>query len=110
EMRRVLQNLVANAVRHGGGKAPEVRIRSVPRADTVELCVSDDGVGVPEADLRRVFGMFERVAGQPSPGTGLGLAVCRRLVERSGGRIWMERNRGPGVTVHVVLPAVSVSA
>jgi signal transduction histidine kinase len=105
ELRRVLQNLVANAVRHGGTSAPEVRVHSARRGTEVEICVSDNGVGVPEADLQRVFGMFERVAGQPSPGTGLGLAVCRRLVERAGGRIWMERNQGPGVTVHVVLPA-----
>ena len=49
--------------------------------------------------------MFERVAENPYPGTGLGLSVCRKLVERGGGRIWMERNRGPGVTVRFTLPA-----
>jgi signal transduction histidine kinase len=50
--------------------------------------------------------MFERVEGQPYPGTGLGLAVCRRLVERAGGHIWMERNRSGGVSVTFTLPAV----
>jgi signal transduction histidine kinase len=60
---------------------------------------------VPEPDLERVFGRFERVAGEPYPGTGLGLAVCRRLVERAGGRITMRRNDPePGVTVRFTLP------
>ena len=60
-----------------------------------------------ESDLRRVFGMFERIEGQPYPGTGLGLAVCRRLVERAGGRIWMDRNRTGGVNVTFTLPAIA---
>jgi signal transduction histidine kinase len=104
EVRRVLQNLVANAVKYRGAAPPEVRIAASRREDVVELCVRDNGIGVAEADLRRVFGMFERVDGMPYPGSGLGLAVCRRLVERAGGRIWMERNAGPGVTVHLTLP------
>ena len=104
DVRRVLQNLLANAVKYRGADPPEVRVASTRRDDVVEVCVSDNGIGVTEADLRRVFGMFERVDGMPYPGSGLGLAVCRRLVERAGGRIWMERNTGPGVTVHVTLP------
>ena len=103
ELRRVFQNLLANAIRHRGGDAPVIQIRSEPHGDELELCFSDNGAGVPDGDLRRVFGMFERVAGQPSPGTGIGLAICRRIVERAGGRIWMERNHGAGVTVRVVL-------
>jgi signal transduction histidine kinase len=106
ELRRVLQNVLTNAVRYGGDGTPVVRIHSEQRPGEVEVCVADNGVGVAEADLERVFGMFERVAGQPYPGTGLGLAVCRRLVERGGGHIWMEPNRGAGVSVHIVLPAV----
>jgi signal transduction histidine kinase len=105
-MRQVLQNLIANAVRYAGADPAVVRISTEQHPDHVELCVADNGSGVPEGDLDRVFGMFERVADQPYPGTGLGLALCRRLVERVGGRIWMERNRGPGVTVTVALPVV----
>jgi signal transduction histidine kinase len=103
DVRRVFQNLVGNAVKYGG---TTVRISAERSSGWVAICVSDNGIGVPEGDLRRVFGMFERVDGQPYPGTGLGLAVCRRLVERGGGHIWMERNRAGGVTVKFTLPAV----
>ncbi|HEX7167506.1 MAG TPA: HAMP domain-containing sensor histidine kinase, partial [Acidimicrobiales bacterium] len=69
-----------------------------------EIVVCDNGPGVPEEQLARVFGLFERIEGSPYPGTGVGLAICRRVVEHRGGRIWMERNDGPGVSVHVRLP------
>jgi two-component system sensor histidine kinase/response regulator len=105
-VRRVFQNLLANSIRYRSPDRPVIGVTSSLAGDEVEVCVTDNGVGVPEVDLRRVFGMFERVAGQPYPGTGLGLAVCRRLVERWGGRIWMDRNPGAGVTVHFTLPSV----
>ena len=103
ELRRVFQNLVGNAVKYG---STAVRVTAERTPGWVAVCVSDNGIGVPEGDLRRVFGMFERVEGLPYPGTGLGLAVCRRLVERAGGHIWMERNRAGGVSVTFTLPAV----
>jgi signal transduction histidine kinase len=104
ELRRVFQNLVGNAVKYGG---TSVRVSAERSPGFVAVKVADNGIGVPEGDLRRVFGMFERVEGQPYPGTGLGLAVCRRLVERAGGHIWMERNRAGGVSVTFTLPAGS---
>jgi signal transduction histidine kinase len=106
ELRRVLQNLVANSLKYRGDDPPVIRLSATRTPGWVSVCIADDGIGVPETDLRRVFGMFERVEGQPYPGTGLGLAVCRRLVERAGGQIWMERNRGRGVSVTFTLPAV----
>lgn len=107
EVRRIFQNLIGNAVKYRGEEPLHVRLHAEHTPGWVQVCVRDNGVGVAETDLRRVFGMFERVDGQPSPGTGLGLAVCRRLVERAGGHIWMERNRDSGVTVAFTLPAVS---
>lgn len=107
EVRLVLQNLLGNALRHGRAEGPPEIAVGVERSQGwVRVSVADNGPGVPESDLRRVFGMFERVEGQPAPGSGLGLALCRRLVERAGGHIWMERNRGAGVTVSFTLPAV----
>jgi signal transduction histidine kinase len=105
ELRRVLQNVVGNALKYRGEAPPVVTVSASRAGGWVTLHVADDGIGVGEDDLARVFGMFERVEGQPYPGTGLGLAVSRRLVERTGGRIWMERNDGAGVTVHLTLPA-----
>ena len=103
---RVLQNLLANALKYRGEDPPNIVVDAQRRDGFLEVSVCDNGRGVPEADLDRVFGRFERVAGEPYPGTGLGLAVCRRLVERAGGKIWMANNTpGPGVTVHFTLPA-----
>jgi signal transduction histidine kinase len=107
ELRRVFQNLLANALKYRGDSPPTVRVSAERTPGSVAVSVSDNGIGVPDDDLQRVFGMFERVEGQPYPGTGLGLAVCRRLIERAGGKIWMEGNRQRGVTVTFTLPAVA---
>src|SRR4051794_1825117 len=103
---QILQNVIGNAIKYRADDAPVVVVSSEAVDEMVQVAVTDNGRGVPEEHLDRVFGMFERVEGGPYPGTGLGLAVCRRLVERSGGRIWMERNAGPGVTVRFTLPTV----
>jgi signal transduction histidine kinase len=103
---RVLQNLVANAIKYRSERVPDITIDAETNDGTVEISVRDNGRGVAEDDLQRVFGRFERLGGEPYPGTGLGLAVCRRIVERAGGRIWMERNDpDDGVTVSFTLPA-----
>ncbi|HYD10098.1 MAG TPA: ATP-binding protein [Acidimicrobiales bacterium] len=107
DVERILQNLIGNALKHRGDGPPHIALDARRTDDdAIEVSVCDDGRGVDEADLERVFGRFERVGGEPYPGTGLGLAVCRRLVDRAGGRIWMERNApADGVTVRFTLPA-----
>src|SRR6185436_8547130 len=99
EVTQILQNLVGNAVKYRADASPVIDVDAVATGADVIVAVTDNGRGVPEDQLERVFGMFERLEGDPFPGTGLGLAVCRKLVERLGGRIWMERNEGSGVTV-----------
>jgi two-component system, sensor histidine kinase and response regulator len=105
EVVQVLQNVIGNGLRHRGEDAPVVRIGAKAAEGVVEIEVEDNGPGVPEGDLDRIFGLFERVEGSPHPGTGLGLSICRRVVERRGGRIWMSLNKGAGATVHIALPA-----
>jgi two-component system sensor histidine kinase/response regulator len=106
DITQVFQNLIGNALKYRGEEPPRVDVSAVHAPDMVTVAVRDNGRGVPEEDLQRVFGMFERVEGEPYPGTGLGLAVCRRVVERAGGRIWMEPNEDAGVTVRFTLPVV----
>lgn len=109
ELGRVFQNLIANAVLHGG-RPVHVTVSASQGSDEVTVRVSDDGVGLPPEQMQRVFGMFERAGEQgPQPRTGLGLAICRRIVNRAGGRIWMEPNEAAGVSVLFTLPAVSVA-
>ena len=112
EVVQVPQNVIGNALRHRSETPPVVRVSAREGDGEVEVMVEDNGPGVPEADLERIFGLFERGVGSPHPGTGLGLSICRRVVERRGGRIWMTLNgRGTedpaGATVHIALPAAS---
>ncbi len=104
---QVFQNLLSNAIKfHAVDLVPVVEVGAEREDGIVRVSVTDHGPGVPEDQLERVFQVFERLEGEPYPGTGVGLAVCRKVVERAGGRIWMENNDGSGVTVFFTLPAV----
>ena len=106
EVVQVLQNVVGNAVKFRRPDVPpSVEIASSRAGSTVTVSVRDNGRGIAPGDAERAFQVFERLDGEPYPGTGLGLAVCRKLLERGGQRIWMEPNDGPGVTVRFTLPA-----
>ena len=104
---RVLANLVDNAVKYSpDGGAVEVEARR--GSDGVRFTVTDQGLGVPEAERGRIFEKFVRLdphMRRGIPGTGLGLYICRELVEQMGGRIWIDDNEGRGSTFAFELPA-----
>jgi signal transduction histidine kinase len=103
--RQLFTNLLENAVRHGGRADLVVAVdaRAVPDGG-VELSVRDNGRGIPREHRERVFGVFERLEGpSSSAGTGMGLAICRKIVEVLGGGIGIEGDRG--TDVRIVLPA-----
>jgi signal transduction histidine kinase len=104
-MRQLLQNLLENAVKHG---PPDVRVEvtsGVAADGGVELVVRDDGPGIPDPYRERVFGVFERLEVQDATsGTGIGLAICRKVVGSLGGRIWLA-DRDDGAEFHIHLPA-----
>jgi signal transduction histidine kinase len=111
ELTQVFQNLIGNSVKHAGGAPVRVVVTVQDDGAFLEVGVRDDGPGVAATRMEPVFGMFERSGMSerpgkiaPSPSTGLGLAICRKVVNRLGGRIWMEPNSGPGVSVLFTLP------
>lgn len=104
QIARVFQNLVANALRFRGAESPVVSVGAEPRARDVLVYVRDNGIGVPEAHHETIFRVFERLHGGERPGTGMGLAICRRILERHGGRIWVESALGAGATFYLTLP------
>jgi two-component system sensor histidine kinase/response regulator len=107
---RLFENLVSNAVKFHGASAPEIHVGVERRGTDWLFRVEDNGIGIPEKDLSRVFGLFERLhARDKYPGTGLGLAICRKIVERHGGRIWVESEAGVGSTFLFTLPAGDAS-
>jgi signal transduction histidine kinase len=107
QLRQVVQNLVSNAVKFAQpGVPPRVRIaaRTLPDGGT-EVSVADNGIGIPRAQAAEVFTMFERHdAGAGAAGSGIGLSICERIVERHGGRIWVEPNGGSGSVFRFTLP------
>ena len=104
---RLLAQLLDNAVRYRAAPAPLVTVSAEPAAGGVRVTVADNGPGVSETDLPRLFTAFARVAspgGANGRGAGLGLALCRRIVERHGGMIWAERGAAGGLVVRFELP------
>jgi len=106
-MQLVLDNLVSNAIKFTmpGGR---VRVRIQDKGEFVMVSVSDDGIGIPPEDREKVFERFYRAGNRSqvnAPGTGLGLAIAREVVDKHGGKIWLESELGKGTTFHFVVPA-----
>ena len=101
---QLFQNLIANGIKFCR-ETPRIHIGVKRVADSWEFSISDNGIGIPHDHHQRIFGIFHRLhARHDYPGTGIGLAVCRRVVERHGGRIWVESEEGRGSVFHFTLP------
>lgn len=112
QLAQLLQNLVSNAIKYAGDAAPDVAISAEADGDAhVLISVSDRGIGIPPDFVDRVFEPFRRApTTQGVEGTGLGLATCRKIVERHHGRIWCESELGAGTTIRVRLPLTQPEA
>jgi PAS domain S-box-containing protein len=105
-IRQLFQNLLSNAVKYARDDvAPVIKVSARAGGPQAQVSVEDNGIGIPEGDEERIFEVFARARGSDRPGTGIGLAVCRKIVELHGGRIWAEPNHGPGTTFHFTLPS-----
>jgi PAS domain S-box-containing protein len=102
----LLQNLIANAVKfRKPTEIPHIHIGVSRDARRATFSVSDNGIGISQEHFERIFGVFQRLHTRSEyPGTGIGLAVCKRIVEHQGGRIWVESKPGEGATFRFVLP------
>ncbi|MEW5729209.1 MAG: PocR ligand-binding domain-containing protein [Pseudomonadota bacterium] len=108
ELVRLLQNLIGNALKYRApGRPPKVSVGWRRQAGTWEVWVADNGIGISPEYHDEVFKIFRRLhAGQDYEGTGIGLAVCQKIVTRHGGRIWLESEPGAGSTFRFILPAM----
>jgi light-regulated signal transduction histidine kinase (bacteriophytochrome) len=102
-LRQVLEALILNSVRHRGAQQPHIQISAERRDAEWLFTVRDDGPGVEAGSLEDIFKPFERLHGKEREGPGMGLTICREIVERHGGRIWAAE--GSGATVLFTLPA-----
>ena len=103
QLAMLFQNLIGNAIKYRSEKTPHIRIEAVREGDHWRLSVSDNGQGFRTEYAARIFEPFQRLHGINIPGSGIGLATCKRIVERLGGHIWAESEPGQGSTFYFTL-------
>ncbi|HUS05715.1 MAG TPA: ATP-binding protein [Bryobacteraceae bacterium] len=106
QIAQLIQNLVSNAIKYRSAETPEVEISAERRESQWVFRVRDNGMGIDPRFSARIFGIFTRLHGRKFPGTGIGLALCKRIVERHGGHIWVESEVGRGSSFFFTLRAV----
>jgi len=110
QLERLFQNLIGNAVKYHGKEDPEVRVSAEKNSKVWTFSVKDNGIGIGPDDRERVFGIFQRLhTREEYPGTGIGLAVCKKIVERHGGEIWVESELDKGSVFKFTMPVMQNS-
>jgi light-regulated signal transduction histidine kinase (bacteriophytochrome) len=104
QLLQLFQNLIGNAIKFRSERRPEIHVSARPAGSGFQFSVRDNGIGIEKQYREQVFEIFQRLhTRQKYPGTGIGLAICKRIVERHGGRIWLESEPGQGTTFHFTI-------
>jgi PAS domain S-box-containing protein len=109
QMTQLFQNLIGNAIKYRSADSPSIRITADQLGDEWVVSVCDNGIGIPAEYKEYVFGVFKRLHGGAQAGTGVGLAICKSIVERHGGRIWLESEPGRGSIFKFSIPTKGAS-
>jgi signal transduction histidine kinase len=103
------QNLIGNAIKfRAPGRVPHITVEVAPGGGEWEFCVTDNGIGIPPEFADKVFVIFQRLHSRDAyGGTGIGLAMCKKIVEYHGGRIWIDTEHTGGARIRFTLPALA---
>jgi light-regulated signal transduction histidine kinase (bacteriophytochrome) len=104
QLTQLFRQLIANSIMFHGPEPPKIHVSSIDIGDAIQFSVRDNGIGIDPRYHEQIFGVFKRLHGREFPGTGIGLAISKRIVEQRGGRIWVESELGQGARFHFTVP------
>jgi light-regulated signal transduction histidine kinase (bacteriophytochrome) len=104
---QLFQNLISNSIKFRGSEPPRIRISAEKQKQEWSFAIADNGIGIAPQHAQGIFGIFKRLhTHEEYPGSGIGLSICKKIVEQHGGRIWVESAPGQGATFKFVLPTL----
>jgi light-regulated signal transduction histidine kinase (bacteriophytochrome) len=104
QLTQLFRQMIANSIMFRGSKPPQIHVSATDTGDAVQFSIRDNGIGIDPRYHEQIFGVFKRLHGREFPGTGIGLAISKRIVEQRGGKIWVESQLGQGATFHFTVP------
>jgi light-regulated signal transduction histidine kinase (bacteriophytochrome) len=105
QLSQLFQNLISNAIKFRGEQPPRIHISAAHLDDRWRFSVADNGIGIESQYAERIFLIFQRLHSREEyPGTGIGLSICKKIVERHNGKIWVESKPGDGSTFYFTVP------
>ena len=102
---QLFQNLIGNGLKYRSERPPRIHVSAERQDGLWRIAIQDNGIGIAPEYHKQIFGVFKRLHGKAVPGTGIGLAICKRVVERYGGQIWVESQVDQGSAFYFTVPA-----